>query len=372
MKVNEPTTEETPVSTTSKWVVATEVAGGMEVLITGVKSDVTYAISEQASSNRTTVAGTLDEGVFTPGENTMSFTLVAQDGGKYALRTSNGKYLYAASSSANQLKTRDAIGDDGKAVWTISINGDNEASIVANCETANWRNVMQFNQNGSNNPVVACYASANQSPIKLYVPQSVTPEPPTPAYTDIRTGLTAGNYYTVCWPKAMTAIKGGTLWSFAGKDASMAYLIQEDAPFVAGRPYIIYATADKLEAIVDGDDALSAGENNGLYGTLDYMDAVALEAAGATYMLKNNELRPIGTNNHLDANRAYVILENIQGEKPLNVPAHKVRAIPTQGTEAQGVDNLNASETPVKMMIDGQLFIIRGEHMFDATGRLVK
>ena len=66
--------------------------------------------------------------------------------------------------------TVDYILTDKKAVWTISINGDNEASIVANCETTNWRNVMQFNQNSNNSPVVACYASASQSPIKLYVP----------------------------------------------------------------------------------------------------------------------------------------------------------------------------------------------------------
>ena len=197
------------------------------------------------------------------------------------------------------------------------------------------------------------------------------PEPPTPVYTEVRTGLTAGNYYTVCWPKAMTAIKGGTLWSFAGKDASTAYLIQQDAPFVAGRPYIIYATADKLEAVVEGDDA-TAGYHNGLYGTLSYMDADALETAGATYMLKNNELRPIGTNNHLDANRAYVILSEIPAGAPNNAPAHKVRAMPMQPQVVTDIDAINASEKPMKMMINGQIFILRGEKMYDTTGRLVK
>ena len=40
--------------------------------------------------------------------------------------------------------------------------------------------------------------------------------------------------------------------------------------------------------------------------------------------------------------------------------------------EAQGFENLNASETPMKVMIDGTLYIIRGEKKYDATGRLVK
>jgi hypothetical protein len=39
---------------------------------------------------------------------------------------------------------------------------------------------------------------------------------------------------------------------------------------------------------------------------------------------------------------------------------------------ATGVDAINASEKPMKLMIDGQLFILRGEKMYDATGRLVK
>ena len=40
--------------------------------------------------------------------------------------------------------------------------------------------------------------------------------------------------------------------------------------------------------------------------------------------------------------------------------------------EAQGFENLNASETPMKVMIDGTLYILRGEKKYDATGRLVK
>ena len=40
--------------------------------------------------------------------------------------------------------------------------------------------------------------------------------------------------------------------------------------------------------------------------------------------------------------------------------------------ETLGVDLLNAAEAPVKMIIDGQLFILRGEKMYNANGQLVK
>ena len=354
-------TPETPVSTTSKWIPATEVVNNMQVLIVGVNNTDYYAMGAQTNNNRSAVAASVDgEGVLTPGTNTMAFTVVEQPDGTFALRTSNDKYLYAASSGSNWLRSQDELDDNGK--WTLTIDG-----AIAN--GSNTRNTMQFNSGSS---CFACYGSASQKKIALYVPKPTTPEPPTPAYTDIRTGLTAGNYFTICWPKAMTAIKGATLWSFAGKDVDFAYIVKENAPFEAGKPYLAYATADKLEAVLEGDDALSAGENNGLHGTFDNMDADALEAAGATYMLYQNALRPIGTNNHLNANRAYIVLSEIPAGAPSQMPGREVRKMPMQGTESQGVDNINASETPVKMMIDGQLFIIRGEKMYDATGRLVK
>lgn len=193
---------------------------------------------------------------------------------------------------------------------------------------------------------------------------------PEPQYTDIRTGLTAGNYFTVCWPKEMTAIKGATLWSFAGKDDDMAYLIQEEAPFEAGKPFIAYATSEKLEAVVEGDDA-AAGSYKGLHGTLVNMTNSELLAAGATYMLKDNALRPVG-GGHLDANRAYVILSEITGGKPANVPAHKVRSMPMQKDAATGFENIESGDAPMKVMIEGTMYILRGEKVYDATGRLVK
>jgi hypothetical protein len=46
--------------------------------------------------------------------------------------------------------------------------------------------------------------------------------------------------------------------------------------------------------------------------------------------------------------------------------------MPMHKDVATGMDELNASETPVKMLIDGQLFILRGEKMYNANGQLVK
>ncbi|MCQ2302697.1 MAG: InlB B-repeat-containing protein [Bacteroidales bacterium] len=77
----------------------------------------------------------------------------------FAFNVGDG-YLYAASSSSNNLKTQDDI--DGNASWAISISG-NVASIVA--QGTNSRNVMQYNQSSE---LFACYGSASQKALALY------------------------------------------------------------------------------------------------------------------------------------------------------------------------------------------------------------
>ena len=181
--VTDPASEETPISTSTEWIAATEITDGMQVLITGVKDEVVYAMGEQKSTNRAAYVATLNEGVLTPGEGTMAFTLVAQGDGTYAIRTSNGKYLYAAASGSNHLKTQDEV--DVNAKWTMTV-----ASAVA--EGSSNRNVMQFN--GGSSKLFSCYASASQEAIKLYVPY-VAPvaQIETTGYTTLAAAVAAAN-----------------------------------------------------------------------------------------------------------------------------------------------------------------------------------
>ena len=209
---------------------------------------------------------------------------------------------------------------------------------------------------------------------------------PTPgSYETVRTGLTPGNYYTICYPKAMTDVQGATLWSFIGKDANMAYLQQETAATIeAGKPYILYATASTVTAVL-GDETNAPGANEAIHGTFnnltqDQLDNLATVAGNDLYLVIGNQLckatgyandgiTPL-TGNSLPAQRAFVVLGEIPAA-PAQMPAH-VRSMPLHKDTATGMDALNATDAPVKMVIDGQLFIIRGEKMYDATGRLVK
>ena len=380
--VTEPAGEETPVSTTSKWVAATDadLVDGAEVLITGVKSEVTYAMAASSSNgnNRTAVAASVDgEGVLTPGENTMSFILVAQGDGTFALRTSNGKYLYAASSSANQLKTRAAI-ENGDAKWTLSAT-----SAVANGD--NTHKMMQFNGSST---IFACYTTetTTQSDIQLYVPQTT---PPTKDL--IRGGLSNGKWGTLCPAQNVENVEGAEffLLSFLEEKDGLPYNVvfdQIEGPNLqAGKPYFFIANAEEIRGNKTGEplDAADPAGVNGFYGYIG-ASSMALtvwhdaydEDEDNTFVIHDNKVVRINqTGTMLPSERCYI---NINKEVPSRTAVAKTYGrrritVGVSGTNAaQGFENLDASEKPLKVMIEGTLYILRGEKVYDATGRLVK
>ena len=206
---------------------------------------------------------------------------------------------------------------------------------------------------------------------------SAVPVPPTPQYETVRGGLEANRYYTICFNRTMEAVQGATFWTFASKDANMAYLVQEDAPYAAGKPYIIYAeAAGDLTAVLSGEEEPNAGSNGALHGTFSLMDQDALDGKGENiYLLMNNQLRRVDgqLGNSLPAYRAYIALDEIANTgAPANVPAHRVRAIPMHKDVVTGFENVNATDKPVKLLIDGNIYILRGEKMYNINGQLVK
>lgn len=293
---------------------------------------------------------------------------LGKDGDNFTFNDGTG-YLYAAgtkTSKENYMNTK--VDADAACNWTITIdeNGTKITSVV-NDKTP----FMQYNPGSTR---FSCYNTASQQAVVLYKKENAEP-----VYETVRSGLEVNRYYTVCLPKKVTAIKGASFWTLNSKsqDGAIAYLEEEtnNLPFVAGKPFIIQATAAQLEVVYEGAATEDAGTNGALHGTLVYMNAAALAAAGSdVYMLFNNELRPVGVNNHLDANRAYVKLSELDpvAEAPQSAPGRRVRAMPMQPQVATGFEAAEANEAPRKMIIDGKMYIFRGEKMYNANGQLVK
>ncbi len=152
----------------------------------------------------------------------------------------------------------------------------------------------------------------------------------------------------------------------------------------AGYPYFFVANDNALLVVNEGDAATEAAADHsadGTRGMVGYLgtDPVRVDVPnGDDYaVVKNNHLYT-AYNNTMTAGYAYFdmtiirTLESLEANNTSGAPRRRM----TVGYEAPAVvtdiDNLSESEQPVKVMIDGQLFIIRGEKMFDATGRLVK
>ena len=349
------TADEAPASTTAEWIEATEIYDGMPVLITGVNTTTSkiYAMGAQNDNNRAAVEATLNGDVLIPGNGTKAFTLVKQDDDTYAIMTSDGKYLYAASSSKNYLRTQTDVDADAK--WTITVTS-------ASAEGSSNRHVMQFNTSG----LFSCYESASQAPIKLYTPKTYT-----------RT--VNGNYGTICLPNG-GVLTNGALYEIAEMDYqdNKPYKIYfdevEGGVMEAGKPYIFKPNDGVTVLRVVYTDATDAAEGhyNGLYGKYS---KTPLAKNNGNYILKNNQYYYVNSDNvYCEANRAYIVLAEVPAYDP-GKPAYGRRRIALNVNNEQvatDIDALNASETPVKVMIDGQLFILRGEKMYDATGRLVK
>ena len=360
-----------PAGTIYRKVTATEDITDGEYLI--VYEDENVAFNGNLTTldaDHNTVDVVISEGVIA-GSAEIDAAVFTIDVANGTLRAHMGDYI-GVTSYGNGLKQN--ANAETYPAHSFSIDGEGNAVISLN---NSWTAAMILNYNkGASDKRFRYYKSASpQQPIQLYKKEATEPQ-----YETIRSGLEPGRHYTVCLEKNVTAVKGATFWSLTYKnnENTAAYLVEE-TEIEAGKPYIYQATADKLEVLYGTETATNPVENGALRGTFSYLDADALntinnEGDNEVYMLFNNELRPIGMNNHLDDHRAYVLYNLLQPVSSTSnlAPGKKVKAMPLHKETATDIDNLNASEKPVKMVIDGQLYIIRGEKMYDATGRLVK
>lgn len=166
---DQPGDDDKPNTSGDVFVLVTDVADlqiGSQVVIAASESDMALSTT-QNNNNRGQVAITKKGNTIIINDEVQVLTL--EEGnidGTFAFYTGEG-YLYAASSSNNQLKTQEELSDNSS--WEITIT-DAVASVVAQGEST--RNVMQYNQNSS---LFSCYASASQKPIAIYILDETTP-----------------------------------------------------------------------------------------------------------------------------------------------------------------------------------------------------
>lgn len=200
------------------------------------------------------------------------------------------------------------------------------------------------------------------------------------------TRAVSGNYGTICLPKA-GVMTNGALYEISYYDADQKKIFFDEVEggvMVAGAPYIFKPNegVTELKVLYTGaENVAEAGHNNGLIGhyDLNYPEEGAVDArqylTNGDYFLRNNEYWLVDQENrvYVDNYRAYIKLNQINPSEQSLAPGRRRVAMNVNGEQtATGFENAEANEAPRKVLIDGQLFILRGEKVYDAKGQLVK
>lgn len=176
---------------------------------------------------------------------------------------------------------------------------------------------------------------------------------------------------------AIEDIQGVTVYELMGREPEYGKLAFDEivsGELEAGAPYVFQAHGDKM-IMFYGETSVSepVEKGNGMYGT--FTDQTLYDLNDVYYFAQRALWSCVDlTELNLPANRAYVKLSEIDYlSDPNPAPGRRRITMTVNGEKvATDIENLNASETPVKLIINGQMYILRGEKMFDATGRLVK
>ena len=201
----------------------------------------------------------------------------------------------------------------------------------------------------------------------------------TPDYTR---DVTEGRYGTICLPNGGVMI-GAEIFEIAyyGESTQKVFLDNIiNGEMEAGRPYIFLPKegATQLAVFYTDEANADAGNHNGLIG---FIGAAADEyyyipAGEGNYILQNNLYREVlaGAQARILSNRAYIKLSAINPHETALAPGRRRISMSVQSEQvATGIENTGfESEAPRKVLINGELFIIRGEKMYDAKGQLVK
>ena len=183
-----------------------------------------------------------------------------------------------------------------------------------------------------------------------------------------------GYYGTICLENGGQMIGASRFGlSYYNEAQGLLYMDEADATMVAGNPYIFLpnerATKDSLYVFYDETTA-AAKTVNGLVGSFE---SKPLDADGTNYIMKDNKImKVVGEYASVGAYKAYIKLGDVSKNEPAPVPGRRRVAIGQAPQVATGMESVDASAQPVKMIIDGQLYILRGEKMYDAQGKLVK
>ena len=278
---------------------ASNIVSGKHYIIANGTDDAVKAMGEQTTNNRASVDVTATSGIIPETTGIYEFVIYGPDANGYytIYDEANSKYLYAASSSNNYLRTRDT-NTDANGKWTIEINNTGIATIKAKGD--NTRNWMRNNGN-----IFSCYGSG-QSDIYLYVKDGDAAVATTESVT-----LNSYGYATYATTSALDFLDadaenvGYSAWQITDANSSTGVITfgQIKETVAAGKGILLKGTPGttvNLNILPVGGATLGS---NILVGTTT---SVPLSKDGEAYGLSGNKFVKNSGAGDIPANRAYI------------------------------------------------------------------
>jgi len=189
--------------------------------------------------------------------------------------------------------------------------------------------------------------------------------------------LAIGEIGTFVVKQAVSQVRGGVVYDVnervgAVGAATSLELVEAEFPLVAGRPYIFKASADKLEGILSGAEVSTAGDFNGLIGKYEYFTVPATDGSTIyNFMIYENEAKLCGQGCYIYGGLAYINMNDVpqQGQGPA-APGRARFIMGGKGATTGLLEGnmIVPAQGMEKMMVGGQLIIVKDGKMFNAQG----
>lgn len=193
--------------------------------------------------------------------------------------------------------------------------------------------------------------------------------------------LVVGDLGTVCLPNASIA-RGVTVYEYQGADEIGKIVFDElgaNELLEAGKPYIFQVNETNARFYYNTASAVGTPDNStalkgNLGATITFQPGSA--KAANVYFVKDHAFwMAKNTGVKIGQYRCYLQMDEVQPvSSPNPAPGRRRITLGVQGEQvATGIDQVPSDQVQsTKVIIDGHLYILRGEKMYDAKGLLVK
>ena len=331
------------------------------------RGDTYYAMGQNLSSgalNAVPLEGVINgKMVNVPVADRAAITwIVTESANGVTYQAQNGKYLKGNSSNTT------LSWSDEPFYWTWSDTYGCYAVENARSFYMYGNNTSDFKNyalvNFSNN---ASLCSTKTMELSEYVDIDLTDK----EFVTLREGLEPGKLGTICWDYDIYEVEGATFYEPEMKlDDGVRFIEseKEGGVYPKGKPYLFQAEGDAIRALVSKTDAASvAGANHGMFGT--FVDLLAHNDPD-TLIVYQNKLRP-ASDNWVRAHRAYLVKSELPGTP--NPAPNRRRLVMGRYDSPTAVETIEMdSDSTRKVLIDGQIYIVRDGKWYDVTGQQVR